>query len=66
MLIKFTTLRWFIQSNISLHYNRRCGTPGYTAPEILNYNEGDDFYNEKCDMFSLGVIFYLLLVNNKF
>ena len=40
---------------------KRCGTPGFVAPEILSYKEGQDaFYNEKCDIFSAGVIFYIL------
>ena len=41
---------------------KRCGTPGFVAPEILAYKEGDSFYDQKCDIFSAGVIFYLLLV----
>lgn len=36
---------------------KRCGTPGYVAPEILN----DRPYDCKVDMFSCGVIFYILL-----
>ena len=40
---------------------RRCGTPGFVAPEILNFKEGQaNLYNEKCDIFSAGVIFYIL------
>jgi len=35
----------------------QCGTPGYVAPEIL---EGAR-YGTKCDMWSLGVIVYILL-----
>lgn len=36
----------------------KCGTPGYVAPEILNLDTKINEYNEKCDIFSLGVIFY--------
>ena len=40
---------------------KRCGTPGFVAPEILSYKDGQEgFYDEKCDVFSAGVIFYLL------
>lgn len=34
----------------------RCGTPGYVAPEILN----DLPYDTKSDMFSAGIILYIL------
>jgi len=37
----------------------RCGSPGYVAPEILN-NLG---YGCKVDIFSLGVIMYILLTS---
>lgn len=35
----------------------RCGTPGYVAPEVL----ADKSYNEKIDVYSLGIIFYIFL-----
>lgn len=44
---------------------KRCGTPGYVAPEILRYRDGERFYDEKCDIFSCGVIFFILLTGHK-
>ena len=40
----------------------KCGTPGFTAPEILAIDSADtaQLYNEKCDIFSIGVIAYIL------
>mmetsp|Transcript_160063 Transcript_160063/g.292181 ORF Transcript_160063/g.292181 Transcript_160063/m.292181 type:complete len:614 (-) Transcript_160063:102-1943(-) len=35
----------------------KCGTPWYMAPEIIF----EDTYNEKCDVWSLGVLMYMLL-----
>lgn len=35
---------------------RKCGTPGYVAPEVL----ADTNYDMKCDMFSAGCILYIL------
>ena len=41
---------------------KRCGTPGFVAPEVLSFKEGkgQPFYNEKCDIFSMGALLYLL------
>jgi calcium/calmodulin-dependent protein kinase I len=36
----------------------QCGTEGYVAPEILEHRPA---YDVQCDMWSLGVIFYILL-----
>ena len=43
---------------------KRCGTPGFVAPEILKYDDCSPFYNEKCDVFSVGVIFYLMVTGH--
>ena len=52
-VIDFGTAKFYENEN----ENKLTGTPYYIAPEVLEKN-----YNEKCDMWSLGVIMYLLLV----
>lgn len=44
-------------SKVKSHFvNQRCGTPGYIAPEVF---EGKR-YEPICDVFSAGVIYYIL------
>lgn len=38
----------------------RCGSPGYIAPEVLNNFE----YSSKIDVFSAGVVLYILITGN--
>jgi serine/threonine protein kinase len=40
----------------------RCGTPGYVAPEVVNLKDTKAKYGTICDLFSVGVIFHLLVL----
>ena len=44
--------------NTSIHNFSKAGDQNYMAPEIETYN-----YNNKCDLWSLGVILYELYTN---
>jgi len=39
---------------------KKCGTPGYIAPEVFKYNEKNSStaYDSRCDVFSVGCIFF--------
>lgn len=39
----------------------RCGTPGYVAPEVINIKDMKTKYSSICDIYSLGLIFHILL-----
>ncbi len=55
-IIDFGTAQNYDSSKNKL-MEERYGTPYYIAPDVLNKK-----YNEKCDIWSLGVILYILLV----
>ena len=40
----------------------RCGTPGFVAPEVVNIKNLKSTYDPVCDIYSLGLIFHILLV----
>jgi calcium-dependent protein kinase len=40
----------------------RCRTPGYVAPEVINIKDMKTKYEPICDIFSLGLIFHILLL----
>ncbi len=40
----------------------KCGTPGFVAPEVINYDEKSPIYQVGVDIFSVGVILHILLV----
>lgn len=52
-VIDFGTSRKF-ENNEKM--TKRLGTPYYIAPEVITRN-----YNEKCDVWSCGVILYIML-----
>lgn len=54
-------LSCFLNDDQEILY-KRCGTPGYVAPEVLRWHEGDPFYDTKSDIFSVGCILYLMYV----
>lgn len=48
--------------NVDRFLFTRCGTPGFVAPEIFNWNHSNQKYSEVCDEFSVGVIFHILYI----
>ena len=44
----------------------RCGTPGYVAPEVINVKDMKSTYSSVCDVYSAGLIFHLLYINNNY
>ncbi len=47
-------------SNKDEYLLKQCGSPGYFAPEILLKHS----YNEKCDIFSAGIVLYILITGD--
>jgi len=61
--IKLIDFGFAIDYSIPQHI-KRCGTPGYIAPEVLN-SKPDMTLSDRLDVFSAGAIFYQLLVGSK-
>ncbi|CAD8045891.1 unnamed protein product [Paramecium sonneborni] len=38
-----------------------CGSPGYSAPEIIRFNETKKYYSKQCDIFSFGITLFVML-----
>lgn len=49
--------------NVDEYLYKRCGTPGFVAPEVINANKYDPElkFSSKCDVFSVGIIFFFML-----
>lgn len=54
--------------HVTSYLYKRCGTPGYVAPEIVKADVNDNSFRAtpKCDTFSAGVLLYLLLSKIRF
>lgn len=48
-------------THTSTFIHKKCGTPGFIAPEVINLRSKTVDYNTSCDMFSLGMIFFCLI-----
>jgi len=48
--------------NAESYVFKKCGTPGYIAPEIYKFVEKDPLtsYDDRCDIFSAGCIFFYM------
>lgn len=55
-IVDFSLAQFYNKKNKFIYVN--AGTPGYVAPEILENLEEKQRYDCKCDMFSLGILFY--------
>ena len=48
--------------NVDEYLFKRCGTPGFVAPEVINAKKAANVhYSTKCDVFSVGIIFFFML-----
>ncbi len=59
--IKISDFGWSVHAPNNRR-NTMCGTLDYLPPEMLKPGSSDNFYNEKVDLWSLGVLTYEFLV----
>lgn len=59
--IKFVDFGLSDYSNSKNFIHKKCGTPGFIAPEVINLRSQSVDYNTSCDVFSLGMVFYCII-----
>ena len=59
--VKISDFGWSVHAPNNRR-NTMCGTLDYLPPEMLNPGSSDNFYNQKVDLWSLGVLMYEFLV----
>jgi aurora kinase, other len=59
--IKISDFGWSVHAPNNRR-NTMCGTLDYLPPEMLKPGDSDNYYNEKVDLWSLGVLTYEFLV----
>jgi len=54
--------------NVPEYIFKKCGTPGYIAPEVFKYDAKVEstFYDHRCDVFSAGCIVFYMLFGHAF
>lgn len=60
--IKIVDFGLATQIDLPEYIFKKCGTPGYIAPEVFKYDAKNTatFYDDKCDVFSAGcILFYM-------
>jgi len=60
--VKFVDFGFATSLHKNEHIFRKCGTPGYIAPEVFKYDQNNPTtsYNDKYDLFSVGcILFYM-------
>ncbi|KAM9215415.1 LOW QUALITY PROTEIN: MAP kinase-interacting serine/threonine-protein kinase 2 [Leptosomus discolor] len=61
-LPKWSPILWDPRAGAHPHLSPQCGSAEYMAPEVVEaFNEEASIYDKRCDLWSLGVILYIML-----
>ena len=63
--IKIADFGLATRCDVNDYLYKRCGTPGFIAPEVINASSKTHMpFTPKCDVFSAGVVFHILLTGD--